>query len=61
VVGVNETIIRDILRNESRDFEMTWDRVIPGTGADTVTVYSQSNILDNREVLLDLQSGPVFD
>ena len=59
VIGVNETLVRDILRTESRDFELTWDSPIIGANSNNVTIYPQSNILDAREILIELQQGPV--
>lgn len=61
IIGVNETLVRDILTSESRDFEMTWDYDIPNaTVADTI-IYPQVNVLDNMELLLQLQNKPIFD
>lgn len=61
IIGVNETLVRDILTSESREFETTWDSVIPNVTTGNTTIYAQSNILDDRELLIRLQQGPVFD
>lgn len=61
IIGVNETLVRDILTSESREFETTWDSVIPDATTGNTTIYAQSNILDDRELLIRLQQGPVFD
>lgn len=61
IVGVNETLIRDVLTGESRDFEMIWNNEIPNTSISDTTIYAQSNILDDRELLIQLQKSPIFD
>lgn len=61
IIGVNETLVRDILTSESREFETTWDAAISNASVGNTTIYAQSNILDNRELLIKLQQGPVFD
>ncbi len=61
IIGVNETLIRDVLKTESRDFEFTWDSVIPNASAANTTILTQSNVLDTEELLLQLQQKPVFD
>jgi hypothetical protein len=61
IVGVNETLIRDVLKTESRDFELTWDSVIPNASAANTTILTQSNVLDTEELLLQLQQKPIFD
>ena len=61
IVGVNETLIRDVLKTESRDFEFTWDSVIPNASAANTTILTQSNVLDTEELLLQLQQKPIFD
>lgn len=61
IIGVNETLVRDILKTESRDFEMIWNTPIDSATAANTTIYSQSNILDTKELLLELQQKPIFD
>ncbi len=61
IIGVNETLIRDVLKTESRDFELTWDSNIPNASAANTTILTQSNVLDTEELLIQLQQKPVFD
>jgi hypothetical protein len=61
IIGVNKTIIRDVLTAESRDFEMTWKNEIPNASISNTTIYAQSNILIDEELLIQLQQNPVFD
>lgn len=61
IVGVNETLIRDVLTSKSRDFEMTWRDEIPNTSTDNTTIYAQSNVLADQELLIQLQQWPLFD
>jgi hypothetical protein len=61
IIGVNETLIRDVLKTESRDFEFTWNSAIPNVSATNTTILTQSNVLDNEELLIQLQQKPVFD
>jgi hypothetical protein len=59
IIGVNETLVRDVLTLESRDFEMTWPNEV--IGASLTKVYAQSNVLSNRALLIELQQTPIFD
>lgn len=61
IIGVNETLVRDILKTESRDFEMIWNNPIVGSSTSNTAIYPQSNILDTRELLIELQQRPIFD
>jgi hypothetical protein len=61
IIGVNETLIRDVLKTESRDFELTWDSIIPNASAANTTILTQSNVLDTEELLIQLQQKPIFD
>ncbi|MEY3471116.1 MAG: hypothetical protein RLZZ223_466 [Candidatus Parcubacteria bacterium] len=61
IIGVNETLVRDILTSESREFEMTWDTVIPNATVSNTIIYAQSNVVDDRELLIQMQQGPIFD
>jgi len=61
ILGVNETSIRDVLTSESRDFEMTWNNEITNTSNSNTIIYAQSNILRDKELLIQLQRSPVFD
>ncbi len=61
IIGVNETLVRDVLKTESRDFEMIWDTPISGASTANTTIYPQSNILDTRELLIELQQKPIFE
>jgi hypothetical protein len=61
ILGVNETLIRDVLTSESRDFEMIWKSEISNTSTSNTTIYAQSNVLNDSELLLQLQRSPVFD
>jgi hypothetical protein len=61
IIGVNETLIRDILKAESRDFELTWNSIIPNATVANTTILPQSNVLDTGELLIQLQQKPVFD
>lgn len=61
IIGVNETLIRDVLTAESRDFEMIWQNQINNAFATNTTIYAQSNILTDKELLLQLQTNPIFD
>lgn len=59
IIGVNQTLIRDVLTSESRDFEMTWPNEV--IGASATKIYAQSNILSDRALLIKLQQTPIFD
>lgn len=61
ILGVNKTLIRDILSSESRDFEVIWDNEIANTSAANATIYAQSNVLDDKDLLIQLQPNPIFD
>ena len=61
IIGVNETLIRDVLTAESRDFEMIWKNQINNASSTNTTIYAQSNILTDKELLLQLQTNPIFD
>jgi hypothetical protein len=61
ILGVNQTSIRDVLTSESRDFEMIWNNEIANTSAVNTTIYAQSNILKDKELLIQLQPKPIFD
>jgi len=59
IIGVNQTLIRDVLTSESRDFEMTWPNEV--IGASATKIYAQSNVLSDRALLIELQQTPIFD
>lgn len=61
IIGLNKTIIRDVLTTESRDFEMTWQNEIPKASISNTIIYAQSNVLIDRELLIQLQQSPIFD
>ena len=61
IIGVNKTLIRDVLTLESRDFEMTWDNEVSGSSIFNTKIYAQSNVLSNDSLLIELQQTPVFD
>jgi hypothetical protein len=61
VIGVNQTLIRDVITTESRDFEMIWQNPLEGVSISDTTIYAQSNILSDRELLLELQQNPISD
>ncbi|MEY2986423.1 MAG: hypothetical protein RJB24_652 [Candidatus Parcubacteria bacterium] len=61
IIGVNRTIIRDVLTLEARDFEMTWQNEVVGTSIFNTKIYAQSNVLNNRALLIELQQTPIFD
>lgn len=61
IIGVNKTLIRDVLTLESRDFEMTWDNEVSGSSIFNTKIYAQSNVLSNKAILIDLQRTPIFD
>jgi hypothetical protein len=61
IIGVNRTVIRDVLTSEARDFEMTWQNEISGASIFNTKIYAQSNVLINRALLIELQQTPIFD
>jgi hypothetical protein len=61
IIGVNQTLIRDVLTLESRDFEMIWKEELPGAIKDNTKIYAQSNVLRDRELLIELQQKPIFE
>lgn len=61
IIGVNETLIRDVKTTESRDFEMIWQEELSNATKDNTKIYAQSNVLSDRELLLELQQNPIFD
>jgi hypothetical protein len=61
IIGINKTLIRDVISSESREFEMIWDNEINNTSVANTTVYTQSNILKDKELLIQLQQNPIFD
>jgi hypothetical protein len=61
VIGVNQTLIRDVIATESRDFEMIWQNSLEGVSISDTQIYAQSNVLSDRELLLELQQNPIFD
>jgi hypothetical protein len=61
IIGVNQTLIRDVLTLDSRDFEMTWREEFIGIAKDNIKIYAQSNLLGNKELLIKLQQKPIFE
>jgi hypothetical protein len=61
IIGVNQTLVRDVLTLESRDFEMIWKEELPGAIKDNTKIYAQSNVLRDRELLIELQQKPIFE
>ncbi len=61
IIGVNQTLIRDVLTSGSRDFEMIWNNKLDGVSISDIKIYAQSNVLSDRELLIDLQQSPIFD
>ena len=61
IIGVNQTLVRDVLTSESRDFEMIWQNEILNSSINNTTIYAQSNILKDKELLLQLQNKPIFN
>jgi hypothetical protein len=61
IIGVNQTLVRDVLTLESRDFEMIWKEELSGATKDNTKIYAQSNVLSDRELLIELQQRPIFD
>jgi hypothetical protein len=61
IIGVNQTLVRDVLTLESRDFEMIWREELPGAIKDNTKIYAQSNVLRDRELLIELQQQPIFE
>lgn len=61
IIGVNQTLVRDVLTLESRDFEMIWKEELVGATKDNTKIYAQSNVLSDKELLIELQQRPIFD
>jgi hypothetical protein len=61
IIGVNQTLIRDVKTTESRDFEMIWQEEFKNATKDNTKIYAQSNVLSDRELLIELQQGPIFE
>lgn len=61
IIGVNETLIRDVKTTESRDFEMIWQEELSDATKDNTKIYAQSNILSDKALLIELQQQPIFE
>lgn len=60
IIAVNQTLIRDVLTSESRDFEMIWKNKLDGVSIFNTKIYTQSNVLNDKALLIELQQQPLF-
>lgn len=58
-IAINKTIVRLLTQGESRDFEFAWNDPIPGFDISNVSIYPRSNVLDNDEFLIRVNTTPI--